>query len=715
MLLRLGSIGITAIVARILSPRDFGVFAVATTVFIIVSAFGEFGVTSCLARADLDVDALAPTLWTVSLLTSLIMAGVLYEFALPIATALGSPAATRPVRVMALVLVIWGASAVPTAQLVRDFRQDKLFLANAVSFVPSMAVLLFLAKHGSGAMAFAWSRVVGQSLSCAVVLLYVPKRHLPGMARGALAILFKFGLPLACANFVGYVLQNVDYAFIGHFIGPVMLGTYVVAFNAASWSSTLLGGVLNSVALPAFSRVKHDAVKLRAAMGESLRVVVLIAAPMCTLAMVLARPIVLTLYGARWASAAPVLSILALYGLISVTGVLFASMLAALGRSKFVLGVQLIWLFGLVPAMAIGVHERGIVGAAIAHIVIIGPIVLPCYLIALKRATGVRVSMLARSASLPLASAVVAAGLAWLTASQFHSPLIQLLAGLTVGGSLYTVLTAPQLILLVARDHAMHPRVTSILHGYDNVSRLLRLRFIALCHLIELRDSAPQAIAVGEPLSADLKRLLGPDHSDTLTARNSLAAHLAAGRTDEAIPLSEQTSTAPKKLAAAYRAGAQAAEAPPLVEQTLTARRSQPAADAAEQVLASFRRPPADPAKRVLPVGFRRPPIDRARHALPSSVAHPPVTLTDEPSPGRAHGPPAAEVQHDREVAAAFAAGEPAGIAIAYDRYAPALYGYCHWLLRGPADAAAALQDTFVVAAATFSDLSDASKLRPWL
>jgi lipopolysaccharide exporter len=475
MLLRFGSIGITAVVARILSPHDFGVFAVATTVFTIVSAFGEFGVTSCLARADLDVDALAPTLWTVSLLTSLAMAGLLYEFALPIATNLGSPDAAQPVRVMALVLVIWGASAVPSAQLVRDFKQDKLFLANAVSFVPSMVILLILAKHGSGAMAFAWSRVVGQTISCVVVFFYVPKLHMPGMARGAFSILLRYGVPLACANFVGYVLQNVDYAFIGRFIGPVMLGTYVVAFNAASWSSTLLGGVLQSVSLPAFSRVKHDAVKLRDAMGESLRVVVLIAAPMCTLSMVLARPIVLTLYGARWASAAPVLSILALYGLISVIGVLFASMLAALGRSKFVLGVQLIWLFGLLPAMAIGVHERGIVGAAIAHIVIIGPIVLPCYLIALKRATGVRVGMLARSASLPLAAAVVAAAVTWLAASRFHSPLIQLVAGLAAGGSLYTVMMAPQLIKLVGRDHAMPPRVTRVLRGYDVVSRRLGL------------------------------------------------------------------------------------------------------------------------------------------------------------------------------------------------------------------------------------------------
>ena len=69
----------------------------------------------------------------------------------------------------------------------------------------------------------------------------------------------------------------------------------------------------------------------------------------------------------------------------------------------------------------------------------------------------------------------------------------------------------------------------------------------------------------------------------------------------------------------------------------------------------------------------------------------------------------------DSEAVAAIAAGDPAGTAMAYDKYAAALYGYCHWLLREPADAADALRDTFAVAAATLGDLPDATELRPWL
>ena len=70
---------------------------------------------------------------------------------------------------------------------------------------------------------------------------------------------------------------------------------------------------------------------------------------------------------------------------------------------------------------------------------------------------------------------------------------------------------------------------------------------------------------------------------------------------------------------------------------------------------------------------------------------------------------------HDSEVAAAIVAGDPDGLAEAYDRYAAPLYTYCRSLLREPADAADAVQDTFVIAASKLAGLRDRNRLRPWL
>ena len=116
---------------------------------------------------------------------------------------------------------------------------------------------------------------------------------------------------------------------------------------------------------------------------------------------------------------------------------------------------------------------------------------------------------------------------------------------------------------------------------------LIRLRFLALDHLIELGDSTPRAIAFGEPLIADLERQFGASHPDTLNACNRLAvAYQAAGRVAEAIRLFEQTladrerrlgsgdpetTRSRSDLARAYREAGRVADAVPLVEQTLAA------------------------------------------------------------------------------------------------------------------------------------------------
>lgn len=69
----------------------------------------------------------------------------------------------------------------------------------------------------------------------------------------------------------------------------------------------------------------------------------------------------------------------------------------------------------------------------------------------------------------------------------------------------------------------------------------------------------------------------------------------------------------------------------------------------------------------------------------------------------------------DREIVAAIAAGDLAGVAGAFDEYAESLYGYCRWMLPEPADADDALQDTFVIAAGRAGGLQDPRKLPPWL
>ena len=123
--------------------------------------------------------------------------------------------------------------------------------------------------------------------------------------------------------------------------------------------------------------------------------------------------------------------------------------------------------------------------------------------------------------------------------------------------------------------------------GEQLPAMLTRLRSLALNHLVELGDTMPHAIAIGEPLIADLDRLLGPDDPDTVRARNDLArAYRETGRVADAVPLVEQVLAARERLfgaddprtlasrnnlASAYRATGRAADAIGLFEENLAA------------------------------------------------------------------------------------------------------------------------------------------------
>ena len=149
---------------------------------------------------------------------------------------------------------------------------------------------------------------------------------------------------------------------------------------------------------------------------------------------------------------------------------------------------------------------------------------------------------------------------------------------------------------------------------------LMRLRFLALHHLTDLGDNMPRAIAIGEPLTADLERMLGASHPDTLDARNSLAAaYEATGRAAEAIQLFEQilagrerllgpgdpdTMRSRNDLARAYREAGRIADAVPLVEQILAIRERVSGADhpstlASRNNLASAYRATGRPAEAI--------------------------------------------------------------------------------------------------------------------
>lgn len=446
LVMRGGSIAVTAVLARLLSPSDFGTFAIALAFFLVLSSLAELGLGSAIARSADEPEQLAPTVVTVSVAGSALLAVLMFVAAGPIASTLGQPDAADPLRVLSLSLFLTGVFTVPAAQLVREFRQDRVFLATLTGFLVSNPILVLLALAGGGATAFAWSRVVGQVAAGLVMYVGTTRRYRPGWRPEVVRGLLGFGLPLALANLVNYALLNADYLIVGRLADAAVVGVYMIAFNVASWSTALMGSVLNTVVVPAFGRVGADREGLSRALGSAGELVALVALPVAGLSVVLARPLVEVLFGSRWSDAAPVLAVLAVYGALYSFTLLLANVLVAVGATRRLLAVQLAWVSALVPSMVVGFQVDGLRGAAWAHVVTIACVALPGYGWAVARATGLGPRAAATHLVRPALAAAAATLAAWLVAVLLPGAgVADLLAGGLVGLVVHLAVAGPVL------------------------------------------------------------------------------------------------------------------------------------------------------------------------------------------------------------------------------------------------------------------------------
>ena len=135
--------------------------------------------------------------------------------------------------------------------------------------------------------------------------------------------------------------------------------------------------------------------------------------------------------------------------MVFVLGLLFANVLISTGRTGVLFAVQIAALVALLPALAVGVNLRGLVGAGIAHIVVISLVTLPAYLVAIRKATHVRARRLVRALVRPLAAALAAVAAARLAAAGVGPDVAKLAIGGLTAGVVYVVLTAPLLVQLL--------------------------------------------------------------------------------------------------------------------------------------------------------------------------------------------------------------------------------------------------------------------------
>jgi O-antigen/teichoic acid export membrane protein len=417
------------IIARVVSPAEFGTYTAAVLVMTIALSMNEIGLSVAVIRWKGDVDRIAPTAVSGALASSAVWSAAMFLAAPAIAALLNAPQATVPIRVLAVAVLLDGVSTIPNALLMRAFQQRRRAVAGIVGFLAGIPIGIYLAGD-SGASGLAIGLLIANLVTTALTLRLAPSRPRPGWSYGDALRLIELGLPPALTSVLLLTIVNVDSIVVSHVLGVAALGFYALAFNIANWPWRLLSMAIRQVALPAFSRLSDDTEALEEAFAHSLTLAAGLAVLGGVLLAALAEPVVGILYGGKWLPAVAVLRWLAIFGALRVVLELCYDLLVAVGRAPALVRLQLGWIAALAVILPLGARLDGIVGVAIAQGLVVLGLVLPLNIRLLIR-SGVRPGPLVRSLQPVVGAGFVGAAMA-LLALRVDAPRLVTLIGASV-------------------------------------------------------------------------------------------------------------------------------------------------------------------------------------------------------------------------------------------------------------------------------------------
>jgi PST family polysaccharide transporter len=429
---KVGSFAMSLVLARLLAPADFGVYAIALAATGVLMHINDVGLIAATVQWRGKLEDMAPTAATMAAGFGLVIYAIFWLASPAFAAAAGNRAAAPVVQLLTLVIVIDGLTAVRSAALMRTFQQGKLIIATSAGLAVNAVIAITLALRGAGAFSFAWGQLAGAFVTGVLVVVFARVPVRVGFDRAVARKLMRFGVPLAASLGVEALVTNVQFMIIGRLAGGTALGYFLLAFNVSIWAQTILGTAIRYVSVAGFSRLsEHDDEALSAGVQRSMPLLVTVVAPIVALTSVLAPAMVALLYGGAWAPAAPVLRILVVLTLVRMMTALAMDVLMGAGATRATLWFNLGWAVALVPALWVATQLDGIRGAAIAQTSIGFLVALPLAALALHRARVV-LAPVGPALVRPLLAAVLAAVVALAVARVAGPhPIVQLaLAGL---------------------------------------------------------------------------------------------------------------------------------------------------------------------------------------------------------------------------------------------------------------------------------------------
>lgn len=354
------------ILARMLEPKIFGLFAMAFVAIDCLHLFKTLGVDTALVQRKDDIELAAHTAFSFIPLLGIVVFLFVYFFAPYSAILFHEPALTPIVRMLGLIFVLGAIGNVPQALLTKQMRFKELVNRDllAAFFYSLSAILLAYLKFGIWSLVYAY--IFRTFLS--VVLSWLISGYKPKLKfdKRIAVELLSFGKFILGSSIIVFLISNIDNFFVGRMLGATILGYYALAFNISNFTAANISSLINRVIYPAYAKMQDDRNDIKKASLKVIKYLSVFAFPFGLILLLLSNELVLLIYGNKWLPMVPALKILALGSMFLPLISIAPSVFRACGKPKLEFNLSLFRIILMLIGIPVMVVKFGLTGAAIA-------------------------------------------------------------------------------------------------------------------------------------------------------------------------------------------------------------------------------------------------------------------------------------------------------------------------------------------------------------
>lgn len=330
------------VMARLLSPDDFGALAVILVFINLANVLVQSGLGAALVQSPRITDEDCSSVFWMSFLISVILVIVLSLAAPMVANTYLNDSLSAPLRTLSLTLLISAFNSVQVARVQRSLQFKIIFRATVWSVCVSGVCGIVAALIGFGIWALIVQQFLYQLVNC--VSLYCQERWLPQFAFNAVRAkkLFSFGWKILMSNILNQGFLGIYNLVIGAQFSTAQLGLVSQGEKYPAALGRMLDGAIQPVMMSAVSRIQNDMERVKRLTRRALKTSTYIIVPCMTLFAIAAQPIVILLFGEKWLGCVPFLQMYCfVYALLPIHSSNLSA-LSGIGRSDINLVLEII-------------------------------------------------------------------------------------------------------------------------------------------------------------------------------------------------------------------------------------------------------------------------------------------------------------------------------------------------------------------------------------